>query len=423
MLTSGRISILFFVLSVTIMTLIFLRSSEPYEAREGIAASILTRQMNDDGSDYNRLETHYHAQLQTDGTWGIITVDDGVLNSDEIKFLNTVYGNKSDREKLKEYSSGSKPYPSYDIIKDLITTPLDEIKSQYYTTRDEMKNDREQLDIAERDHINYVSTIRDKINDYASTNRDKISDTEVEANSLRGQLEALKSDYQIQQENAGREGFFGELLDQTYKGGDTGDESRGVQFLESLPTPPPEVKEFSTPMFPPKGSRLGYRVGELTGFDVDCENGELTGFEFNLDGYSGKYDYTCNDIESSPGVAKNTDFKYAGGGTGNITALSNHTVDCENKAISQFKLNTAPGSGWSRPKDFKYDYKCSSRETSGRCREDIMTPGKLYTDNGRWAGVSGIHPKCNDNEVLTKFKYVNDGEHKYQYTCCEVSDS
>jgi len=123
MITSGRILILFFILSVTIITLMFLRSSEPYEAREGIAASILTRQMNDDGSDYNRLETHYHAQLQSDGSWGVSAVDDGVLTSDEIKFLNNVYGNKSDREKLKEYSSGSKPYPSYDIIKDLITTP------------------------------------------------------------------------------------------------------------------------------------------------------------------------------------------------------------------------------------------------------------------------------------------------------------
>tara|TARA_B100001564_G_scaffold360024_2_gene384877 strand:- start:7575 stop:8063 length:489 start_codon:yes stop_codon:yes gene_type:complete len=162
-------------------------------------------------------------------------------------------------------------------------------------------------------------------------------------------------------------------------------------------------------------------VTDLTNFDVNCENSELTGFKFNVNGYSGNYEYTCNDIESSPGVAKNTGLSYSGGGTGNIKNLASHTIDCEDKAISQFKL-ISPNGRFSA-KDFKYDYKCSSQETSGRCREDIMTPGKLYTDNGRWTGVSGIHPKCNDNEVLTKFKYVNDGEHKYQYTCCEVSDS
>ena len=420
MITSGRILILLFILSVTIMTSLFLRSSEPYEAREGISASILTRQMNDSGTDYNRLETHYHAQIQSDGVWGISLADEGVLTFNEIKFLNTVYGNKSDREKLKEYSSGSKPYPSYDIIKDLITTPLDEIKTQISTTNGEITNYQKQLDIAEKDHMNYVSTIRDKIDDYVSTIRDKIDDSEVEANSLRGQLDALKSDYQIQQDKTRSDSFFGELLDQTYIGGDTGDESRGVRFVEAPPPPPPEVKEFSTIKFPQ--GRLGYRVGELTGFDVDCENGELTGFKFDLDGYSGSYEYTCNNNESSPGVAKSTDYRYAGGGTGNIKALSNHTVDCENKAISQFKLDHAPDGGWYGPKEFKYDYKCSSQETSGTCREDIMTPGKLYPDNGRWAGVSGIHPKCNDNEVLTKFKYVNDGEHKYQYTCCEVTN-
>ena len=538
MLTSGRISILFFVLSVTIMILLFSRASEPYEAHEGISASILTRQKNDSGSDYNRLETHYRAQIQSDGSWGVTPVDEGVLTADEIKFLNTVYGYKSDREMLKEYSNGSKPYPSYDMIKDLITTPTDELKSQIDTINNEITNYQKQLDIAERDHINYVSTIRDKINDYTSTIRDKISDFEVEANSLRGQLDALKSDYQIQQENKRRDGFFGELLDQTYKGGQidaerSGDtslsESRGVRFLKPPqkwkqgkrvdvrnttdvfhlhegtnpkgtlkncleecdkrddcegvvtneshskcwgkkdlttrishgdrtlyeksddgllspwdfgvewpwhpwnPDPPPrEVKKFNTTIKP-----VIHKPTDLTQFDVNCENSELTGFKLNVDGSAGKsagnYEYTCNDIKSSPGVAKSTDLSHAGHyldpsapGTGHIKNLASHTIDCGDKAISQFKLISP--SGRFNAKDMKYDYKCSSQETSGRCREDIMTPGKSFFDSGRWHGVVGIHPKCNDHEVLTKFKYVHDEStrvptHKYQYTCCAVSDS
>ena len=396
-MTSERI-LLFLILSMIIVICLFLRSSESYEAREGVSASILTRMKNEDGSDYDSLESHFHAQLQPDDTWEISDVDDGVLTAGEISFLNTVY-DKSDRVKIKEYISGEKTYPSLDIIKNLITTPLDEVKALYIRTRNEVRNYPEQLAASEANHRTYVSTVRDTIDEL-----------DVEAMSLQGELEALKSERQSQRAQGGNS-FITHMADE-------------LKPPPPPPPPPPEVKEFSTPMYPPKGGRKGYRVGELTAFDVDCENGELTGFEFNLDGFSGKYDYTCNNNESSPGVAKNTDFKYAGGSTGNITALSNHTVDCENKAISQFKLNTAPGSGWWEPKDFKYDYKCSSRETSGRCREDIMTPGYSWSHTGRWNGVSGVHPKCNDNEVLTKFKYVYDGQgnNMYQYTCCEVTN-
>ena len=95
--------------------------------------------------------------------------------------------------------------------------------------------------------------------------------------------------------------------------------------------------------------------------------------------------------------------------------LDRHTVDCDNKPITQFKLHRKDGD------KIQYKYQCGDT-TSNSCR-DVTTE---YNDQG--AGnviyLNRHNVKCDEGEYLSKFRLDADdndttGKYRYEYKCCK----
>ena len=101
----------------------------------------------------------------------------------------------------------------------------------------------------------------------------------------------------------------------------------------------------------------------------------------------------------------------------NSVYLERHTVDCNNKPITQFKLHRN-----SAGDKIFYKYHCAKGPNSNICR-DVTTN---YNDQG---GGNVIYldrhdVKCNEGEYLSKFRMdVDDndttGKYRYEYKCCK----
>ena len=98
--------------------------------------------------------------------------------------------------------------------------------------------------------------------------------------------------------------------------------------------------------------------------------------------------------------------------------LDRHTVDCDNKPITQFKLDRRIDGEW---KGIFYKYTCGNTTASNSCR-DVTTE---YNDQG--AGnviyLNRHNVKCDEGEYLSKFRLdAKDddpqGKYRYEYKCC-----
>ena len=154
--------------------------------------------------------------------------------------------------------------------------------------------------------------------------------------------------------------------------------------------------------------------------NVTCGEDGLVGFSLKKTGNNKMlYEYTCRDDINTPLEAQKNTGSNDWGGNNNIY-LDRHTMDCGKKAIGEFKLT--------RPANNKimYNYKCSGKATTGTCREDLMvTSTKTGHGNNKTTSLDDVHPKCNDDEVLTKARFLrhNPGANEtgsYKYTCCKM---
>ena len=97
--------------------------------------------------------------------------------------------------------------------------------------------------------------------------------------------------------------------------------------------------------------------------------------------------------------------------------LDRHTVDCDNKPITQFRLHRN-----SDGDKIHYKYSCGNTIPSNSCR-DVTTE---YNDQG--AGnviyLNRHNVKCDEGEYLSKFRLDADdndttGKYRYEYKCCK----
>ena len=155
--------------------------------------------------------------------------------------------------------------------------------------------------------------------------------------------------------------------------------------------------------------------------NVTCGEDGLVGFSLKKTGTNKMlYEYTCRDDINTPLEAqKNTGSN--DWGNNNAIYLDRHTMDCGKKAIGEFKLT--------RPANNKimYNYKCSGKATTGTCREDLMvTSTKTGHGKSKTTSLDDVHPKCNDDEVLTKARFLRHNANtptetgSYKYTCCKM---
>jgi hypothetical protein len=182
---------------------------------------------------------------------------------------------------------------------------------------------------------------------------------------------------------------------------------------------------FSTPF----SSLMGGDVRALDNHNIDCGNTSINSFNYNNPGDGTfNYKYSCNNVGG--GTLNTTDFlptsTMFSDTTGKVTDLKTQKVECENNSVlSQFKLvnNTAIGDE-KNASQLQYQYKClKSNEPKPLTCRTLNTSSSSTTDNSRFLSKANI--KCNPNEALSGFQYVNDGSNKfhYSYTCCSTAYS
>jgi hypothetical protein len=155
--------------------------------------------------------------------------------------------------------------------------------------------------------------------------------------------------------------------------------------------------------------------------DITCGASQgISGFTLKKVGNDKmKYDYKCLDIPGGAlGPRKDTGPQEWGDNS--VIVLDRQHLDCGKNAIAEFGLY--------RPADDKlsYEYKCSTKEAAGTCREvDAVSPTK--TDTIKIDTLLDLNPECAKDEVMTKFRYYRakpdtaDETGAYKYTCCKLT--
>jgi hypothetical protein len=156
--------------------------------------------------------------------------------------------------------------------------------------------------------------------------------------------------------------------------------------------------------------------------NVTCGEDGLVGFSLKKTGTDQMfYEYTCRDDINTPlEDEKNTGSNDEG--QNNTIFLDRHAMDCGKKAIGQFRLNR-PAAG-----QIMYQYRCSGKATTGTCREGLVAAStKTGHSSTKTTSLDDVHPKCNDDEVLTKAQFQihqipgePDTTGSYKYTCCKM---
>ena len=159
------------------------------------------------------------------------------------------------------------------------------------------------------------------------------------------------------------------------------------------------------------------KVYYLDRHDVKCNNNGLNRFKLTSSDDADKnirYDFGC---QSGLGITTLTEKQTTAdvdGDPPHTVYLDRHTVDCDNKPITQFKLNR------NSDKKIFYKYTCGNT-TSNKCRD--VTTGYNDQGGGNVRYLDRHNVKCNVGEYLSKFRLdVDDndptGKYRYEYKCC-----
>ena len=154
--------------------------------------------------------------------------------------------------------------------------------------------------------------------------------------------------------------------------------------------------------------------------NVTCNGDGLNRFQLKTDHDNAtmQYEYKCLTGLDTNGISENSTTADVDGDPPHTVYLDRHTVDCDNKPITQFKLDRRIDGEW---KGIFYKYTCGNTTASNSCR-DVTTE---YNDQG--AGnviyLNRHNVKCDEGEYLSKFRLdAKDddpqGKYRYEYKCC-----
>ena len=168
----------------------------------------------------------------------------------------------------------------------------------------------------------------------------------------------------------------------------------------------------------PPNEFAGGSMIHLDRHHVKCGDDGLSSIKLAMDGDSNMlYKYKCLDgIDSPSGPLKDTGANDWGGN--NAIYLDRHTLDCGKAAINEFKLVRPT------PSQISYNYKCSSKDSTGACR-DVDVKSTVKGKAGSTGSMVDTNVACAKDEVLTNFKFYR-VEHDtpnetagYKYKCCK----
>ena len=146
--------------------------TEMYDKREGFFASIMTQNTRSDGN-VDRLASHYKGEYLPDSnTWSIDEIEEGVINLNEVQFINTFYNDEDGVNNIIKYNSNPELYPNPSTIKKLSEESSHEIH-EYNTVKNKILTLQQELreltdgftsaQITNSDHRDYVTMLQSKL--------------------------------------------------------------------------------------------------------------------------------------------------------------------------------------------------------------------------------------------------------------------
>jgi len=151
--------------------------------------------------------------------------------------------------------------------------------------------------------------------------------------------------------------------------------------------------------------------------NIECGSDALNGFGLiRQPGGRTQYNYLCLKPGHLTKHDKRTGSNWQGHNNGNVNSalyLDRHTVDCNDKPITQFRLHR------DGTKKVYYKYKCGDVSTQNNACRDTATSWNQESDNVHY--LDRHYAKCNPDEYMTKFRLGRDGKGKfrYEFRCCK----
>ena len=161
----------------------------------------------------------------------------------------------------------------------------------------------------------------------------------------------------------------------------------------------------------------GGKVELLKDHNINCGSDALNGFGLIRQPWGRtQYNYLCLKPGHLGIHDKRTGSQIKGSKSGKRSSalyLDRHTVDCNNKPITQFRLHT-DGS-----RRIYYKYKCGNVSTQNNACRETSTPWNQESSSVHY--LDRHYAKCNPDEYMTKFRLVRNGKGKFRYnfTCCK----
>ena len=161
----------------------------------------------------------------------------------------------------------------------------------------------------------------------------------------------------------------------------------------------------------------GGKVYYMDRHNIECGSDALNGFGLiRQPGGRTQYNYLCLKPGNLTKHDKRTGSNWQGHNNGNVNSalyLDRHTVDCNDKPITQFRLHR------DGTKKVYYKYKCGDVSTQNNACRDTATSWNQESDNVHY--LDRHYAKCNPDEYMTKFRLGRDGKGKfrYEFRCCK----
>ena len=161
----------------------------------------------------------------------------------------------------------------------------------------------------------------------------------------------------------------------------------------------------------------GGKVYFMDRHNIECGSDALNGFGLiRQPGGRTQYNYLCLKPGNLKTHDKRTGSDWQGHNNGNVNSalyLDRHTINCNNKPITQFRLHR------DGDKKVYYKYKCGNVSTQNNACRETSTPWNQESDSVHY--LDRHYAKCNPDEYMTKFGLVRDGKgnFRYNFRCCK----
>jgi hypothetical protein len=180
------------VLLILLLCICFYKK-EKYDTREGLFASLITQRQRSDGTKA-RQGVHFTGTKDPSGRIIIQPTDQGVIDTSQLKFLDTFYDG-DDEFRILSYAKNPKSYPSKNVMNKLSEKSLQEIETELATAQQKATNAKKRVE----DITNKLTMSRQNlvpINSENASNLEKIDQLKNQLSTAKQQAQEAEQKYQ-----------------------------------------------------------------------------------------------------------------------------------------------------------------------------------------------------------------------------------